>query len=337
LALFLVDFPAVSGVYNQIRSLTKSVVSVKKSKQFGKCLGPGRGLHRSVSFEPVWSILAVTSNLKIPPAAVLAGLALTACAPSVERLIDRHGLDRTVMTGSGYDHLVLRGTRGGGDRLHVYIEGDGLPWLHGRVPSADPTPRRPLALELMTLDHTPAAYVGRPCYFGTGPAVACRPDAWTFGRYGPDIVASMVAVIESAGRAAGDPELVIIGYSGGGVLARLVAAKLPQVVAVVTVAANLDTAAWTAQHGYLPLATSLNPADEPPLPANVRHIQLVGEHDTVVPPAVTERYRAAGQPLEVWNYDVDHRCCWRARWPAILERIDAELMTASRPDGHDET
>lgn len=241
------------------------------------------------------------------------------------------------MTGAGYEHMVVRTRRSGGDRLHVYIEGDGVPWTNGRVPSPDPTPRRPLALALMSRDDAPAAYVGRPCYFGAGPRGACGPDTWTFGRYGADVVASMAAVIEEIARAAGDPEIIVIGYSGGGVLARLVAPELPRVVAVVTVAANLDTAAWTEYHGYLPLAGSVNPAGEPPLPARVRHIQLVGTDDTVVPPSVTGRYAAAGQPLEVWTYDVDHRCCWLARWPAILERIDAELGTVRRAGDHEET
>ena len=54
--------------------------------------------------------------------------------------------------------------------------------------------------------------------------------------------------------------LVLIGYSGGGVLAMLLAEQFPATQAVVTVAGNLDTDAWAIEHGYSPLRGSLNPA-----------------------------------------------------------------------------
>ena len=48
-------------------------------------------------------------------------------------------------------------------------------------------------------------------------------------------------------------EVTFVGYSGGGVLAVLIAERLDNVAGVITVGANLDTDAWTEHHGYLPL------------------------------------------------------------------------------------
>jgi hypothetical protein len=46
-------------------------------------------------------------------------------------------------------HLVYSRPGAAHAPLHVYIEHDGTPWLQGVHVAADPTPRRPLVLELM--------------------------------------------------------------------------------------------------------------------------------------------------------------------------------------------
>lgn len=251
---------------------------------------------------------------------------IAACAPSVDRLVRNHDLKQTVQPGSGFQHLVLSAPRAATvKRLHVYIEGDGSPWVGGRYPARDPTPETPLALQLMTRDAAASVYVGRPCYFGVADA-ACTTGDWTAGRYSQRVVSSMASAIARESGAAGNPELLLIGYSGGGAIARLVAPDLPNVVAVVTVAANLDTDAWTEYHEYLPLVDSINPATAPPLPERIVHIQLVGQRDDVVPPAVTESYQRSGQLVEAWAYpDFDHRCCWVEAWPDILLRVHSSL------------
>jgi pimeloyl-ACP methyl ester carboxylesterase len=62
----------------------------------------------------------------------------------------------------------------------------------------------------------------------------------------------------------GDNNLVLLIGHSGGALAILLAARVPQVVAVVTIAGNLDTDVWTKLHGYLRLQGSLNPIAAPP-------------------------------------------------------------------------
>ena len=106
----------------------------------------------------------------------------------------------------------------------------------------------------------------------------------------------------------------------------LVAPHIPETIGLLTIAANLDTAAWTAVHGYLPLPNSLNPAAEDPLPKTILHVQAIGGKDQVVPPCVTDAYRNAGHQLEVWLYgDFEHRCCWVREWQDILEKFDRSL------------
>ena len=70
-----------------------------------------------------------------------------------------------VIKGKRFDHKVFhrRGSNGRGG-IHVYIEGDGSPWVNGGATvAANPTPRNPLALQLMATSPYNSVYVGRPC------------------------------------------------------------------------------------------------------------------------------------------------------------------------------
>src|SRR5262244_626132 len=100
----------------------------------------------------------------------IAALALlfsvAACAgpsPRYDRQAFALGLERGEAAGAGFTHAVYRnGAAFRGNRLHVYLEGDGTPWIAGRDAAVDPTPRAPVALKLMMLDPGPALLLGRP-------------------------------------------------------------------------------------------------------------------------------------------------------------------------------
>ena len=203
--------------------------------------------------------------------------------------------------------------------LHVYLEGDGTPFVRGVEAAADPTPRRPFALELAARDRSAAVLIGRPCYHGHASDPGCGVAAWTSARYGEAIVASVAAAIDAA--RADRARITLIGYSGGGVLARLVAERAADVERVITVAANLDVAAWSREHGYQPLDASLDPATRAPL-ANGVEIDLVGARDANVPPATLDAYAAQNPNARIVRFaDYDHRCCWIDAWPRLLEQF----------------
>lgn len=263
-----------------------------------------------------------------------ATLCVASCATPIDRLVKNHHLERKLVRGAAFEHVVIR-KRGptSGEWLHVYIEGDGMPWIGGSVVALDPTPKDPLALRLMLKDEVSSVYVGRPCYFGTTGNEGCEPDVWTFGRYSASVVESMAAAIGSIISDGNYRQVRLIGYSGGGVIALLVVSRLPTVTSVVTVASNLDTDAWTRARGFLPLHLSLNPADSDPLPPSVVHVQLAGALDDVVPLSVTESFRRSGHQSELWTYsDFDHRCCWERAWPDILDRLDSETSSGNVTD-----
>ena len=253
---------------------------------------------------------------------------LVGCAQGPPREFDEEaevqGLRRIELEGTEFRHSVLlnRGAEMKPALLHVYIDGDGTPWLGSGRPARDPSPRNPLVLRLMGLDPGPAVYLGRPCYLGHAADLGCHPWHWTHGRYGEPVIASMAAVLERLRQGEGGPELALIGYSGGGALAMLLAARLDRVRLLVTLAGNLDPERWVQRHGYSPLATSRNPSSLGPLPARLRQVHIVGAEDQNLPPAVI-RAALRNQPSpELWVVPgMDHRCCWERQWPELLQRI----------------
>jgi hypothetical protein len=246
---------------------------------------------------------------------------LAACASNASRIDARAaaaGLDRSLIDAAGHAGVIYM--KQGPPPFLVFLEGDGIPWLAGVTPSEDPTTGKPVALELLLNTSSGGAYATRPCYHRLDDH-GCTPDLWTGARYSEEVVASVVAAIRTAAARSNAPSITIVGYSGGGVLALLSAERLENVDAVITLAANLDTDAWTTHHGYVPLTGSLNPARSD-REHRWREVHLQGGNDKVAPPSTTdayfERYPAAERRLIA---DHDHVCCWVDAWPRLLEEI----------------
>ncbi len=214
--------------------------------------------------------------------------------------------------------------------LFVFIDGDGSPWSRdGQEPASDPTPHTPLALELAAGTPASVLYVGRPCYFSVRSDAGCKPSVWTAERYSAGVVASLAAVVNGFVADHGIGRIVLIGYSGGGALAVLMAPHIPSTRAVVTIAADLDIDAWSAWHGYLPLDGSLNPALQAPLDPAIRQWHLVGGLDLNVPERVSRRYLDTVNPAHIWRFpSFDHGCCWVGQWPTLFARLETELGEA---------
>ncbi len=255
---------------------------------------------------------------------------ITGCTTPTTRLqnlAESHKFERSIVNTNGFDHLVysanLTSTQNYAKSvLHVYLEGDGTPWKYRVVAMPDPTPRDPLVLRLMAQDAAPSVYIGRPCYNGTSKADGCHVSMWTSGRYSKQVVRGMTEVIEGIMAENNFDEVKLIGHSGGGALAMLIAARLHAVSHVVTIAGNLDTLAWTTHHGYSRLYTSLNPAEQPDLPEHIIQWHLVGGRDNVVPPSIVKGFiRNQKNALGTQVQNFSHGCCWESIWRNITKGI----------------
>ena len=215
------------------------------------------------------------------------------------------------------------------EQLTIYIEGDGLAWVSSSRPSDDPTPRNPLALAL-ALKHPvnlkgPAVYLARPCqYVGGEHARGCEQSYWTERRFASPVIESTNQAVDMLMQRYGAAKLTLVGYSGGGAVAALVAARRKDVQRLVTVAGNLDHAYWTSVHHLTPLKGSLNPADAAPALQNMSQLHLVGGADGNITGDVVKSYQSRfAQPRPVVRVmdGFDHSCCWVEQWSVLALQV----------------
>ncbi len=226
-----------------------------------------------------------------------------------------------------FKHLTFF-QEGKGERLHVYIEGDGRPFQNRFLIAKDPSPQNPLMLSLMRQDKSSSFYLGRPCYFTKNMAAMddaqCTPKFWTSARYSEEVVNSMIAALRQHISTHPHHGISLIGHSGGGTLAVLMAARMPEVDQVVTLAGNLDIKAWADLHHYTPLKHSLNPADLNLIHA--RQLHFVGDKDDNIPPSLSKTWlKSMGQSMHLIK-DADHNCCWLMHWPDLLAQINQQMV-----------
>lgn len=254
-------------------------------------------------------------------------LLLIGCATSIDRvarIVKKFKLDKEVITGNKYQHLLIS-NHFNGEILHIYIEGDGVPWSNRYTISKDPTPGNPLALKLMSQDANLAIYIGRPCYFGNHSSFPCSETQWTNGRYGEDIIDSMEVAINSYITHHKINKIILIGYSGGSVIASLLANRMPETQLYITIAGNLDIKAWTNYHGYSELDQSLNPTVVLKN-KDITGVHLMGKKDSNVPPHLNEQFikQTDGIPIIFPNFD--HICCWEQNWNDTLIKIKSDSL-----------
>jgi hypothetical protein len=207
--------------------------------------------------------------------------------------------------------------------LAIFIEGDGLAWITGSQPSEDPTPLNPVALSIALNQPGRVAYLARPCQFQaslkTNP---CQQQYWTSARFSQVVINAMNQAVSELKARHGAKQLVLVGYSGGGAVAALVAARRTDVLHLVTIAGNLDPVFWAKEGRLTPLGQSLNPADFWQQLAGISQIHFVGVNDQVVPESVAKsfiaRFPAHLKPTLVRVPGFDHQCCWAQRFAELI-------------------
>jgi len=211
-------------------------------------------------------------------------------------------------------------------RLTVYIEGDGFAWVSRSMPSADPTPREPLALRLALKQQAGnAVYLGRPCQYVDAERTACPERYWQEARFAPEVVAASSKAIDVLKERFAATRLTLVGYSGGAAVAALLAARRNDVERLITVAGNLDHRAWTNHHRVTPLTASLNPADETAKLQAVQQWHFVGGDDRVIPAslvmAYAEHFPPSQRPTVTVIPGFTHQCCWEGDWQRLWRTI----------------
>ena len=254
----------------------------------------------------------------IPPSTLRA---LKAAQLASKAGFKEHTIYTDLFTLKAYGSSVQKKTK----ILTIYIEGDGLAWISADRPSSNPTPMIPTGLNMAIHDqkNKPIAYLARPCQFVFKEEFRkCRQDYWTNLRFSPEVIQAMNQAVTYLKQYYHAQQIALIGYSGGGTIATLVAASRQDVIQLITVAAILDIDFWVKQEKLTPLSGSLNPADTWEKLSNVPQTHWIGGKDTVVSKEVafsyTLRFPAAKKPKIKEVAGFNHTCCWARDWMTLL-------------------
>ena len=180
-----------------------------------------------------------------------------------------------------------------GAPVHIYVEGDGHAFNARGVPTDNPTPRGDMMRNLAMRDISPnVVYMARPCQFIM--SSACDATDWTDGRFSAKLVDAMAGAVRNI---AGSRPVVLVGYSGGGMMTGLIISRHPeiQVQKWITIAGVPNHTAWTKYFGDSPLTKSLDLKELPNVPA----VHYIGTRDRVVPPELSHRFFPSDQIVEI--------------------------------------
>lgn len=210
------------------------------------------------------------------------------------------------------------------DVLIIYIEGDGHAWKSKYRISENPTPENPVALKLAAIDPRPNVfYLARPCqYLNKIKLQKCSSMYWSSHRYSIDVVSAINQAMSKIKAGNNYSKIELIGFSGGGVIAMLVAALRDDVSKIITIASNIDHVAWSKHHAVSLLEASLNPIDFIDDLKNIKQLHLWGKKDKVVPVKTQMRLIKGFEKNRLFEYkvlpDYTHTCCWEDYWTHAL-------------------
>ncbi|ATG02396.1 Alpha/beta hydrolase family [Lelliottia amnigena] len=209
--------------------------------------------------------------------------------------------------------------------LRVYIEGDGFAWKSRTQPSDDPTPRKPIGLTLAATDKNQnVLYIARPCQFIGPPLPAhCDKRVWTSDRFSPSVIDAMNDALSQFVKQYPGVKLELIGYSGGGNIAAILAERRTDVRSLRTVAGNLDVAYVNAIHHVSAMPDAVSAIDRASALRMMPQLHFSGDADKTVTPEVAQRFqRAVGGTCSQVDIvsNMTHGSDWAAIWPQLLAK-----------------
>lgn len=205
-----------------------------------------------------------------------------------------------------------------------YLEGDGRVADRFGI-SRDPTPRQDTLVALMKLDSRPnVIYVARPCqYTPKNLNPKCYNNKyWTSRRFSQesvDVLDQVMTTTNISGK-----KFSIVGYSGGGGLAVLIANQNQMVSDIVTIGGNLDSELFTEYHRSVPMDESLNPINYAVNISHIPQLHLGGELDRIVPPEIAQKFVALASSDQVKVKilpGVTHSRGWKEFWQPQMDRL----------------
>ena len=203
-------------------------------------------------------------------------------------------------------------------QLVVYIEGDGMAWISRDQLSNNPTPIRPVALELASLDKDAnILYIARPCQYLWPKSMSnCSSDYWNDKRGSEEVISAINQVISIIKAREGFLSIKLIGYSGGGGIAAIITDRRDDVEKLITIAGNLNYDLFTKIHKLMPMSGSIDPINIAKQIASIPQIHYVGGAHKIV----SEQIARSFSDKVVVVKGVTH-ASWAETWREIISEV----------------
>lgn len=239
---------------------------------------------------------------------------------AAENIARKAGFKKEYIKAGDFTLMTYQRFNRSSDSVSIYIEGDGRAWETKHRLSDDPTPSNPVALKLAVVDPADnVAYVARPGQFTALGFPECDSKYWSRARFAPEVIDSFNIIIDVLKERSGAKNVELVGYSGGGAIAVLVAAKRSDIVSLRTVAGNLDPKALCAYHRVSQLDGSLDPLDVAQKVAHIPQQHFVGDKDQIVPVFIARSFvnKMGDKTDERISIEpgATHHSGWVERWP----------------------
>lgn len=242
---------------------------------------------------------------------------------SADKLASKNDFVKDTVKGGDFLLTIYKKISDPTESYVIYIEGDGY-ISNGRYWISDnPTPRSPMLLELATMDRRPnVVYIARPCqYTPMSNNPKCDYPYWLDKRMSEEVIKSVNdAIIQITNGNSVD----LVGFSGGGGVATLVAVENDQINSILTIAANLDHVAFNKYNQSRPMIGSLNPIDYAEVINDIPQLHVSGAEDARVPPFIADNFvKASKNDKCVKNLiipKVTHSKGWNNVWRDILAK-----------------
>jgi len=254
-------------------------------------------------------------------------------AYSAQKKACQSGFDKEYMKAGIFTLTIYQRLKVPSDSIRIYIEGDGRAWETRSRLSDDPTPSNPVGLTLATADPSDSVvYIARPGQFLAPGSSRCDPTYWSARRFSTEVVEAFDEAIYALKAKSGAKTVELVGYSGGGALAVLVAARRSDVSSIRTVAGNLDPKTLCDYHKVSQLDGSIDPMDFAKKIADIPQRHFVGSKDKTVPYLIAEHFvknegNADGSCITIVD-GATHKDGWQRRWKELLS---IPLTSASHP------
>lgn len=251
---------------------------------------------------------------------------LTGCGSvPTSKVAEANGFKREYIQTSQFKLASYQKITKPGKDVNIYIEGDGHAWISKSVLSKDPSPHSSTAMQLAAADPNPnVVYLARPCQYSPQDLkTVCKPKFWSQARYSPAVIKSLNNAINQIKLQSKSRRINLIGYSGGGTLAVLIASKRKDIASIRTIAGNLDLRTMDKIHNTTPLAESIDPMNVATSVKHIPQIHFCGAKDKVVPAIVALNFMHAAQlspKTVVIVKDASHDKNWAKHWPELLKR-----------------